>query len=504
MSKTMKIGLNVFADEVLNGGKATDSVTDGGELIDFAVCHVEGPNYTLEQSLELADSLGEAFEKRGVDFVTNYEYANWREDCTAADGCEWAYDGEGCHRVALPEKFVKTLEKSPHFKGIMYDEFEHIVLNRNPTIQIATKMKKIIPVFPLLKTKDAVKQGEHLTGQLKEYVSEFKECGIPAVLGEHNYPVMFHKFAESGITPNYKSLKENISNVAYAMASGAALQYGLPLWNCADNWFMLKNPGHSAKEMYYNLLFAYLAGVDCAYVESVNVMTDDNGLTEHGEEFKRFCREYKGKERGYSSADLRPEIGIIHYDDSFWGQWYPIIFKKCLLGNPKIKPDSRSREIFRIFNIITHGETCKNGLSWGRFSPWSMKKHFSFVSMNSTAVFDHNADENVLSSLKLCFLCGIHISDKTLETVRRLVRENGLTVVTPVRFAPPEAAKCAKGRVSEITDGKGKWIVVKSYRSGKIKKSVGEFLGNKGEIRLTFENREIVIKLNRDRDSFTV
>ena len=503
----MKIGLNIFADRIVDGDKATKAVTDDGALIDFAVCHVEGQNYTAAESVELAHRLSEIFEKQGTDFITNFEYANWHENCTAADGTEWSDESDGCHRVRLPDEFLKALSESERFKGIMYDEFEHIITNRNPTIQLITKMKKIIPVFPLLKGRDVFKQGELLKEQLTEYAESFKKNGAPAMLGEHVYPMFFHKFAESGITPNYKSLKENISNVAFSIAAGAAMQYDLPLYNCIDNWFMMTNPGHSAEEMYYNLLFAYLAGVDCAYVESVMVMADGDGkLTEHGEQFRRFCEEYKDKDRRYSIKDYRPEIGIIRYDDGFWGQWYPIIFKKCLFGNPKIKPDYSSREIFRVFNILTHGETCKNGISCGRFSPWLIKnhRHFSFASLNSTAVFDHNADRKVLDSLKLCFLCGIHISDKTLKEVRECVRENGMTAVTTKRFAPPEIASQASGKISEVRDGKGKWIVVKSYRTGRLKGHIKDFIGNKGEMRLNFADKEIIMKINKDRDSFSV
>ncbi|MCQ2479144.1 MAG: hypothetical protein MJ120_00790 [Clostridia bacterium] len=501
----MKIGLNVFADQIVNGNKAADIVTDNGKLIDFAVCHVDGQNYTIPQATELAHTLNDVFEKQDTDFITNFEYANWREDCTAPDGTQWAENSDGCHRVKLPDEFVKALAESKKFKGIMYDEFEHAIINRNTSIQLATKFKKILPVFPFSKERDAIKQGKLLKEQIIEYVDSFKSQGAQSMLGEHVYPVLLHKFAESGIIPNYKSLKENFSNVAFSIAAGAAMQYDLPLFNCVDNWFMNTNPGHSPSEMYYNLLFAFLAGVDCAYVESVNVMTDKGKITEHGEEFRRFCKEYKDKNREYSIKDYRPEIGIIRYDDGLWGQWYPILFKKCLFGNPKIKPDYRSKEYFKIFNILTHGETCKNGLSWDRISPWMFfHKHFSFASLNSTAVFDHNADKKVLDSLKLCFLCGIHISEKTLKEVRNCVRENGLTVVTPKRFAPSEIAAQAKGKICEINDGKGKWIVIRSYRTKGLKNSVKDFIGKKGEMRLTFADREIIMKINGDRDSFSV
>lgn len=503
-NKPMKIGLNNFEDRILNNDNLTKNLTDDGKLIDFTVCHVEGGR-SLEKSVSDAEKLSEYFEKRNQQFITNYEYQNMAENFTAEDGSEWADNSEGCHKLGLPSVFVSALVRNSGFSGVMYDEFEHMIINRNPSIQIVTKFRKIIPAFRQADTTDGVTEGENLKKQLKAYVDSFKEKGVPAFFGEHVYPVMFHSFAECGIIPNYKSLKENLSDVAFAMASGAALEYNLPLYNCIDNWFMLKNPGHSADEMYYNLLFAQLSGVDAAYVESVSVMGDGEGnITAHGEKFRQFCKKYKGKERDYSISDFRPEIGIIHYDDSFWGSWYPILFKKTLFGNPKIKPDYRSKEIFRIFNIITHGETCKNGFSWARYSPWALKKHFSFVSMNSTAVFDHRADRRCLESLKLCFLCGIHISDETLETVAKLVRENGLTAVTPKRFAPVEISKQASGKISEIREGNGKWIVIKSYMSRGLKKHIYEFLGNKGEIRLTFKNREIKMKIKDGGNAFDI
>ncbi len=503
MNKPMKTGLNVFHRQVLNSEEKIDLVTDNGKLIDFAVCHVDVNQFTKEESVDAAHRLSEYFEKRGVHFITNYEFQNTTIDCKSADGFEWADNSDGCHRLKLYDGYVKALSESEYFDGIMYDEFEHMIVSQNPSIQINTKLKKILPVFPLSDTKDPVKQGEVLRKQLKEYADGFRKNGAPAMLGEHVFAVMLHTFAECGIIPNYKSMKEDYSNVGFAIAAGAAMEYNMPLYNCVDNWFRMTHPGHSPEELYHNLVFAQKAGVDCCYVESISVMTDNEGkITPLGESFRKFCKEYTGKERDYSIEDYRPEIGIIRYDDGFWGQWYPVIFKKCLNGNPKLKVNYKSYEMFRIFNIITHGETCKNGISWARFSPYFLRKHFSFVSMNSTAVFDHKADERLLDSLKLCFLCGIHISEDTLKAVEKCVKEKGLTAVTPKRFAPESIRKKAKGSISEIADGNGKWIVVRNYKSSKIKKHVREFLGNKGEIRLTFKNREIKLKINEDRDSF--
>ena len=124
--------------------------------------------------------------------------------------------------------------------------------------------------------------------------------------------------------------------------------------------------------------------------------------------------------------------------------------------------------------------------------------------MNSVAVFDDRVRKG-LGSLKLCFLSGIHISDDTLAYVAKLVRDNGLTVVTPKRFAPDAIREKAKKRYSEWEDGKGLWIVTDRVFSNRVGKKIAPFLGKKGDIRLTFDGgKEIRLKLSEDGDAFEV
>ena len=118
--------------------------------------------------------------------------------------------------------------------------------------------------------------------------------------------------------------------------------------------------------------------------------------------------------------------------------------------------------------------------------------------MNSTAVFDDRVTEETLKSLKLCFLSGIFISESTLKAVENLVKENGLTVVTPKRFAPAYILEKAGAKYNEITDGKGLWIVTDDIAGKKVKKRILPFIGNKNEIRLTFEKREVIMKISPD------
>ncbi|MBR0120555.1 MAG: hypothetical protein IJM10_02085 [Clostridia bacterium] len=92
-----------------------------------------------------------------------------------------------------------------------------------------------------------------------------------------------------------------------------------------------------------------------------------------------------------------------------------------------------------------------------------------------------------------------------MSAVSELVRENGLTVVTPKRFAPEEILGKAGGGYSEIADGKGVWIVTDKLFSSRVRKRIAPFLGKKGEIRLTFEGgKEIRLKITGNGDSFEV
>ena len=174
-----------------------------------------------------------------------------------------------------------------------------------------------------------------------------------------------------------------------------------------------------------------------------------------------------------------------------------------LLGNKKLKPDSRSKEWIKAFRIITHGETGRHGLSWGGVELHSLTDHRSFVSMNSPIVYDENAKAEDLSSLKLCFLCGVKISPETMKAVKYLAETNGLTVVCPTRLAPLEIiAKAGQSKDGEAHTGKGTWILADDLTSHKLRKRLAPFLGNKGEMRFTFRDFELKMKISGNGETF--
>lgn len=507
MSK-MKIGVNVFSSKIEEGHPSIEIPFQKGGF-DFTVCHFSPGEYTVKEACAKIKQVMEKCREKGVEIIVNHEWQNFQHDCVGKDGWDWADGGDGCHRLNLPDEYKQTLASQENCVGIMYDEFEHTIINRNLSLELASKGKIKENVFPLLKEKNIIKQGELLSNQLKEYADSIKEKGVKTFCGEHVFPVLFHTFARNGITPNFKSQKESYSNVQYAVAAGAALEYNTELFNCVDLWYRLKCPGHTPKEMFSNLCFAFLAGVDRVYVETAHhfVDKDKNGndvYNEYGKKYSEFAKNYRNASRDYSVRDYRPEIGIIRYDSAFWGQKDPVMWKYMLFGNKDIKPVKQSYEWLQAMHTVTHGETSKYGISWSKISPWSLRKHRSFASMNGAAVFDDRVRRDKLESLNLCFLCGESIEKETLADVYSLVKD-GLTVVTPKRFLPDELKSRANGAYSEIPDGKGKWMVSENLCSRRVRKNAAPFLGNKGEIKLRFgENRVVRLKIDKNGEGFTV
>lgn len=505
-TKNLMIGYNTFAGRIDEPFFYGPAQTGGGA--DWALCHFD-PSKSVKNACEEAAKTAQRFKELGVDFVANFEFMNFAEHYTTDDGYDWCNHPDGTHRLNLPAEYVKAFAEYDNFLGIMYDEMEHCIINRNLSIALENKKKRIYPMFPLHNGKDVYAQGELCSRQLQEYADSIKAKGAPAFAGEHVFPVLFHTFARNGIIPNFKSQKENFSSLMFAVAAGAALQYKTPLWNCVDLWHVLTNPGHSPQEMYYNLVFSYYAGVNRVYVESSNQFykKDENGSftqTDYGRQFDRFTSEYRGKERTYDIQDYRPEIGIVRYDDTFWGQNDPFMWAPILFGNKNIKPGKKAKEWLRVLHVVSHKSTSRHGFGWNKVSPWSLRRHRSFAPMNALAVFDDRVEKEVLESLSLCFLCGYHIEKSTLDAVAQLVKENGLTVVTPARFAPAFVQQQVRFGFADVRDGKGRWIVAKKADDIRVTKRIRPMLGKKDEIRLRFKNEEVILKIAHDGDGFTV
>lgn len=498
--KRMKVGLNVFEEQMLRGRDAFVLPSAAG--VDFYVCHTSPEPLGFHDEYQKAARLSEMAAERDAALIANFEFQNALRSCRGTGGHEWCAAPDGGCRLSPDLAFLRALNAAGNLAGVMYDEMEYAVSTRNLSQWWGNKLRFGSPAFPPKKTRDALAQGEAFSDAVAAYVREIKAMGVECFAGEHVFPILFHTFARAGMIPNYKSMKESCTNLAFAVAAGAALEYGTALWTCVDLWFRQSFPGHSAAELTHNLLFSYLAGVNRAYVESAPVLEKDGRLTDRGEAFVRFVEQYKGKDRDYDIAGYRPEIGIIRYDDTYWGQNF--FWDRGLFGNPRIRPDSRSREWIWAVDAVTFGESGRASFNLNRIDRTLLRGHRSFCSMNALAVFDDRVRKKTLATLKLAFLCGISISQETLSDVAALVRENGLTVVAPPRFLPGRFRLLTNGEPTLIRDGKGTWIVTGDFTGPALSKRIAPFLGQKGTVHLPFADREILLKIAPDGETFSV
>ncbi len=494
----MKLGFNTFDTHVFReDAHFTVPLSCGA---DFVFCHTDPTPACGVRGKEKAACLAEAFYARGLDFIANFEFQNNISGFADEDGFEWCRTPDGAHRLHPNPAFIKALASRGNLMGVCYDEFDYCVSTRNLSMWLGSKRTFGAPCFMPLKTENPYVQGEAVSQALGAYVKEITAMGAPAFAGEHVFPILYHTFAKNGMAVNFKAMKENPTNLQFAAAAGAALQYGAPLWCCADLWHRQTFPGHSPEELYYNLLFCHLAGVDLAYVESDPVLAQDGALTPHGQAYADFLRTYRGAPQPRRIAGYRPAIGILRYDDTWWGQ--NAFWNRGLFGNPRLHADARSREWLRAVHTVTFGQSGKFGFNLNRIDRTLLKKHRSFLPMNGLAVFDAFARKETLAPLRLAFLCGVYLSPGTLRAVEELVAENGLTAVCPPRFLPARLQTRANGSYTEIADSDGLWIAARDPADERVRRRVKDLLDAENEIRLPFAQGSLTLRISENGETF--
>ena len=495
--------------------------------VDFVVYHYNKPNGTIEHEAKKMEKLGNSFYNHGLNVIVNVELGNFNLDVSSTDGHNWVRQPDNLHLFKFPPEVIKSLNKSPAVWGIQYDELEHSQITRNLTLTLYNPGVELVSLAETtgmdFKSADkAVYQGA------KSLVDECESYGTQKVLSEHVWPVLFHNFARAGITPVYKQMKENWSNVMAACAMGACLQYNKELWTCIDFWNHNSFPGHSAKELWGNLLFAYWAGVDKAYIESsgsqIYELAEDDSivLQERGEALSLFAKEYiPNNQRPYTFRDFEPEIAIIRFDDTEWGlgkdvyisvdinkngtEKLNLYWKDWLFGAYDLNTSPESEEWLSAWHTITHGMVKKESLSWNAGNYYGGFPHRSFAPANSPAVFDDNVTKEHLKTVKLAFLCGLFISENTLADVTSLVKKNGLVAVTSQRFAPKRFAVNYRGGTTEFNDGKGKWIITDDMAGDNLKKAVKPLIGKDDEIVYKFKGgKKVTMKISSDGNELEI
>ena len=287
---------------------------------------------------------------------------------------------------------------------------------------------------------------------------------------------------------------------------GAAREYGREFCVTPDMWGLSGFPGHPPEELRASLLYAYWIGARRIFVENIRGLIErkaEDGvvryeLTPYGRVYQWFVKEYvPAHPRPYTFRDIRPEVAIIRFDDSCWGQ-SGSGFPDALYGAANLKTTPATAAWFQICSLLTHGQTRDGGLSFWNGS-YDGLPHDFFCPLRGAVMYDHLAGAKELEGLKLVFLTGVQISPQTMDAVRAFVRNGGLCI-TLDSLAPAELS----GKSGSVADGSGKWLIVKDFRGDEVRQAVAPFLGKPDEICYEIGARRLTVKRGKDGDTIQI
>ena len=499
---------------------------DGGKSSNPMLLGVDdaGANKPIFQDTRMA----EAFEVIGFDFLMSHLYAGnemagmeglvgWakqtghdfilnQENASRPPGDPTFYHKPGLFYQPSAE-FLAHAAEGQHLLGVCYDEAEHWV---NQGVWITGNQGRFAPHF-----HDA--EGETLAqayaGNLynlqmlmrRNYSTFAKPANgkpRPIVCTEHVFPAMFPVFARAGISPLPKLLKETITPVTTAMALGCVRQYGTQYWPCLDLWGPTSPPhfpNHTPAELSDALLFAYWTGAPRTYVENFNysnslyrIVDGQVQLSAWGEAVRQFRRDYLPTHpRTICAEDFAPEIIIVRFPDTDWGQIKTGCTRLCLYGASNLKPDEQTRYWIHIWRVLSHNTIPREGLNWN--AGFKIPYRFFFPA-NNVAVYDHLAsDPKLFATAKLVFLTGKEISPECLRTLTTLVHQ-GLTVVTPPHLAPAGLIHGQGEVLKEYPVGRGRWIVTDQVDHEDVVAKLRPYLGRSDQMRFVFGQTEVIFR----------
>ena len=496
--------------------------------------------------------MADAFEQMGLDFLMTHIYRKSGPDTAAGTAFikgmnRWAAETGHDYIVNLENTvrprgkhaefrrpgffFQPTKEwlaeclESPHFRGVCYDEAEHWILNGVDVTGGVGAHENFRPHFfdaEGATLKEAYAGNLNNLTVLRSKLFQFAPAsctdpGRPMIRSEHVFPALFPLFARAGAAPHPKFLKESVTPVIAAVALGASRQYGVPYVPCLDlfgprgdrasrpEW-----PYHTPQELRSALLFSYWTGAHSAYIENINykdsLYRNVGGraeLTDWGRVAKEFTHEYEPKHpRTIRARDFRPEIVIVRFPDSDWGQVKKHYIRENLYGASNLVRSDVTQEWHQVWRLLCHGTLPGTGLTW-HARGFNMRYRLFFPA-NSVAVFDHLADDPKLyDGVRLVFLLGVDIPPKTLATVRDFVRAGGTAATVP-RLAPDDIKRDYSGGTAVVADGQGRWILFENADEPVLQKELAPFLGNPNELRYTFTDAEVVFTAPEDRAELRV
>jgi len=429
----------------------------------------------------------------GFRFAVNNEQANWATNAPAADGRDRFAAPGGCHRWDLAPAALDAAAATGLFEGVVYDEGEHMQLCRN---RIAFPEKSAGKPYLVETTGMTLPQAREAFIGAARQTSDYHRQHNTRMIVESVFPSLWHPLAQAGVTLCPKLLKEDVYPVVLALSLGAAKQYGAELWYTPDLWSLGRFPGHSLEKYEAALHLAYAAGVDNFYCEHFighcRVRGATYDMTEYGAALRTFTQDWRpAHPRDYTYRDYEPEVAVIRFPDSDWGQ-ASCYYWKCLYGAENLAPSPETAEWMQIFSLLTGGKTHPRAVNANSdvYPPYEQPL---LIPAPPTAVYDHLAGPELLRGVETIFLCGITISAPTLAAVEERVKQ-GARCFAPARLCPESIRKQAAQLPARADDGAGTWIVLAGFQP----KDLGPFaplLPQAGDaLRLKFKGRTVRIE----------
>lgn len=421
------------------------------------------------------------------------------------------------NRWDVPAALVADAAATGGLIGVLYDEPEHLQINADQYRNDAFH-PHFAKADGLAADEAADRIAESVAGIVRETDAATAGSGIRVpVLAEQVFPVLFHTLARGGMTPTPKIMKESFQPLQLSTALGAALQYGRDFWVCADLWGPDTGPwftrapgfpGHSPAEYASALRMGYLFAPSHLFTENIDVLIQHLGddrfeRSEFGEVWDEFVRDFVPRTPlGWSFADARPDIVLIHAEDSDFGRG------TLPFGVRGVRAPEEAQSIFAAWHLLSHGSippdgSCMhidryrfprhtlNGIPRSTFplregSETATRTHPLFHPVRNTLVFDETVTSDRLGDPELIVVAGTRLPDRTRDLLRRRA-ESGAVVVIPRWLAGPHQAR-------EHT-GSGSWVVYDDLlNDDDAKHAISLHLGSPDRWTQRFGDTEIIFE----------
>jgi hypothetical protein len=434
----------------------------------------------------------------GLRFALNNESSNYGAD----RGCRGCFDAAGgCHRWDLEPEALRKAAATGLFEGVVYDEGEHMQLCRNFYARLPEK-KHRKPY--LVETTGMTLAGAYdaflaAARTVREHNRTYGSApgSHGRMLVESVFPALWHPLARAEVTLCPKLLKESIHPAVLALALGAVKQYGAELWLTPDLWYRGNFPGHPVEEYTAALRLAHLVGVDNIYSEYIHGFCRIRGavydLTPYAQAMREFMLAWRpAHPRNYTYRDYEPEVAIIRFPDSDWGQ-ASCYYWNMLYGAENLPSTAETREWLQVWSLLTGGRTHPDAVNANSTAAYPVGSvRFSYPCA-PTAVYDHLVGAAPLAGVNTIFLCGITISEGTLDAVRHRVR-GGATCFAPARLCPADIRQAASHLPARLPDGKGDWIVVAGFRREDLGSMTDRIPAPGSAMRLRFRGQTVSVE----------